>query len=149
MVRRETQPCPTVHPIGSQKAPELSILRSSTSLLNQRIQPKILVSSTYKWVPVIREPTHTGTDERLRKMWTNIFGLIYASYRAALCFVQSLGCEMETNGSLSICSSPARGELGGERKQEGKDTQMGNEPVYLSWENASQLSRQQPSPWKK
>lgn len=56
---------------------------------------------------------------------------------------------METYGSLSISSGPGGEEVGRERKQEGRKTQMGNEPAHLSWENAFQSSRQQPSPRKK
>lgn len=53
---------------------------------------------------------------------------------------------LETYGSLPICFGPGGGEVetGG-----GENTQMGNEPVHLSWENAFQSFKQQPSLWKK
>lgn len=96
------------------------------------------------------EPTHTGLEEGLRKRNTDIFGLICTSHRTLLCLTYVLGVygviSVETYGSLPICFGPGGEELetGG-----GKNTQMGNEPVHLSWENAFQSFKQQPSLWKK
>lgn len=42
---------------------------------------------------------------------------------------------METYGLLLISSGHGGEEVGTARKQEGEKTQMGNEPVHLSWEN--------------
>lgn len=52
-------------------------------------------------------------------------------------------------GLLQISSGPGGEDVEREGKQEGKKTQMGNEPVHLSGENAFQSSRQHPSPQKK
>lgn len=139
---------------------QLSSLRDSTgvcALPPEGINPipnwsELLVWSLCVFVLQLwlLEPIHTGLEEGLRKGYTDIFGLICTSHKALLCLTYVLGVygviSVETYGSLPICFGPGGGEVetGG-----GKNTQMGNELVHLSWENAFQSFKQQPSLWKK
>lgn len=87
-----------------------------------------------------------GTEKEIhRYLWANLYFT-----QSTVVFDICLRCVGSyISGNLWFITNLLWSWRRGAGNRRGENTQMGNEPVHLSWENAFQSFKQQPSLWKK